>query len=208
LISGVPVAGPPDNLGVVFQRDVLLDWRNVLRNVLLPVEAKKLKTTEWAPKARKLLGLLGLEGTENRYPWQLSGGMRQRVAICRALLMEPSLLLMDEPFGALDAMTRDELNLELQRLWVGSAKTVMFITHSIAEAVFLSDRVVVMSPHPGRLEEIVTVDLPRPRELSMRETPEFGNYTSRIRRLFQKMGFLRSTTEIPHRNEETVSYAD
>jgi NitT/TauT family transport system ATP-binding protein len=207
-INGIPVVGPPDDLGVVFQRDVLLDWRNVLRNVLLPVEARNLKTIEWEPKARTLLGLLGLKGNENRYPWQLSGGMRQRVSICRALLMEPSLLLMDEPFGALDAMTRDELNLELQRLWLGSAKTVMFITHSIAEAVFLSDRIVVMSPHPGRLEEIVTVDLPRPRTLSMRETPEFGDYTSHIRRLFQKMGFLRSTSETPRRNEDIVSYAD
>jgi len=138
-----------------------------------------------------LLRLLGLGNFESRYPFELSGGMRQRVSICRALLMNPSLLLMDEPFGALDAMTRDELNVELQRVWMADSKTVLFVTHSIPEAVFLGDRVLVMSPSPGRILEIVEIDLPRPRDLSVRETPQFGAYTRQIRQMFQEMGLLR-----------------
>ena len=148
-IGGRPIDGPPDGLGVVFQRDVLLEWRTVLDNVLLPIEVHRLQRAPWEEKARGLLALLGLTGFEHRHPFELSGGMRQRVSICRALLMNPSLLLMDEPFGALDAMTRDELNLELQRVWMTDAKTVFFVTHSIPEAVFLGDRVVIISPARG-----------------------------------------------------------
>ena len=197
LIAGRPVQGPPDELGVVFQRDVLFDWRSVVDNVLLPVEIARLDIATWKPKALALLELLGLKGFENRFPWELSGGMRQRVSICRALLMNPNLLLMDEPFGALDAMTRDELNLELQRVWMADAKTVFFVTHSIAEAVFLGDRVVVMSPSPGRVADILEIDLPRPRDLSMRETPEFGKYTGRIRETFQAMGVMKAARTGP-----------
>ncbi len=191
-IDGRPQDGPPDGLGVVFQRDVLLDWRTVLANVLLPIEVRRLNPADWEQKARDLLALLGLTGFEDRHPWELSGGMRQRVSICRALLMNPSLLLMDEPFGALDAMTRDELNLELQRIWIGDAKTVFFVTHSIPEAVFLGDRVVVMSPSPGRIVEIVDVNLPRPRDLDIRETPEFGVLVRHIRGLFLSMGVMKA----------------
>ncbi len=194
-VGGRPHDGPPDGLGVVFQRDVLLDWRTVLDNVLLPIEVRHLDPGEWKDKARKLLALLGLTGFEDRHPWELSGGMRQRVSICRALLMNPSLLLMDEPFGALDAMTRDELNLELQRVWMGDAKTVFFVTHSIPEAVFLGDRVVVMSPSPGRIVEIVDVNLPRPRDLDIRETPEFGVMVRHIRSLFQSMGVMNAARQ-------------
>jgi NitT/TauT family transport system ATP-binding protein len=194
-VDGKPIDGPPDDLGVVFQRDVLLEWRTVIENVLLPIEVRRLNVAEWTPKARDLLALLGLTGFENRHPWELSGGMRQRVSICRALLMNPKLLLMDEPFGALDAMTRDELNLELQRVWMADAKTVFFVTHSIPEAVFLGDRVVVMSPSPGRIIDIVDVDLPRPRDLGIRETPEFGSYVRRIRVLFQNMGVMRAARQ-------------
>ena len=194
-VGGRPHDGPPDGLGVVFQRDVLLDWRTVLDNVLLPIEVRHLDPGEWKDKARKLLALLGLTGFEDRHPWELSGGMRQRVSICRALLMNPSLLLMDEPFGALDAMTRDELNLELQRVWMGDAKTVFFVTHSIPEAVFLGDRVVVMSPSPGRIVEIVDVNLPRPRDLDIRETPEFGVMVRHIRSLFQSMGVMNAVRQ-------------
>jgi len=190
LVGGLPHDGPPDGLGVVFQRDVLLDWRTVLENVMLPIEVHRLEPAGWEQKARALLALLGLTGVEDRYPWELSGGMRQRVSICRALLMNPSLLLMDEPFGALDAMTRDELNLELQRVWMGDMKTVFFVTHSIQEAVFLGDRVVVMSPSPGRIVEIVDVTLPRPRDLDIRETPEFGAMVRHIRGLFLSMGVM------------------
>jgi NitT/TauT family transport system ATP-binding protein len=192
-LRGSAVIDPPDDMGIVFQRDVLLDWRTVLRNVLLPGRVRGLPSGAWAPKAEALLDLIGLKGYEHRFPWELSGGMRQRVAICRALLLDPALLLMDEPFGALDAMTRDELNLELQRIWLADAKTVLFVTHSIAEAVFLSDRIVVMSRSPGRVVEVVTVALPRPRVLAMRETPEFSGYVSHIRGIFEGFGMLRGT---------------
>ena len=191
-IAGQPVDGPPNDLGVVFQRDVLFEWRSVIQNVLLPIEIAGLEKREWRPKALDLLELLGLKGFENRAPWELSGGMRQRVSICRALLMNPNLLLMDEPFGALDAMTRDELNLELQRVWMADTKMVFFVTHSIAEAVFLGDRVVVMSPAPGRIAAVVSVDLPRPRDLAIRETPGFGRYTQMIREMFQDMGVMKA----------------
>ena len=194
-IDANPVTGPPDGLGVVFQRDVLFEWRTVIRNVLLPVEVRGLRVGDHVGKARSLLRLLGLSGFENRHPWELSGGMRQRVSICRALLLEPRLLLMDEPFGALDAMTRDELNLELQRVWLSDAKTVFFVTHSIPEAVFLGDRVVVMSPSPGRILATIDVPLPRPRDLDLRETAEFGGMVREIRHLFQNMGVMTASRQ-------------
>jgi NitT/TauT family transport system ATP-binding protein len=190
-LHGRAVVDPPDDMGIVFQRDVLLDWLTVLRNILLPSRVRRLPAEKWTPRAEALLDLIGLRGYEHRFPWELSGGMRQRVAICRALLLDPALLLMDEPFGALDAMTRDELNLELQRIWLADAKTVLFVTHSIAEAVFLSDRIIVMSRSPGRVIDIVKVDLPRPRALAIRETPEFAKYVSHIRRVFEGLGMLK-----------------
>ena len=193
VLSGQLVTAPPENMGIVFQRDVLLDWYTVLENILLPARIRGLSRRTLTPKAEHLLDLIGLTGFAHRFPWELSGGMRQRVAICRALLLEPSLLLMDEPFGALDAMTRDELNLELQRLWLDNAKTVLFVTHSISEAVFLSDRIVVMSRSPGRIIDTITVDLPRPRSLSIRETPEFGRYVAHIRGIFESFGLLRGS---------------
>lgn len=190
-VRGERVNEPPKSLGMVFQRDVLLEWRTVIKNVLLPVEAQRLRLADWKPRAQELLRVMGLGGFENRHPWELSGGMRQRVAICRALLMDPGLLLMDEPFGALDALTRDELNLELQRVWMRQKKTVIFITHSIPEAVFASDRVVVMSPHPGRILTVIKVELERPRTLNIRESAAFLCYTRQLRQAFQDMGFLR-----------------
>jgi len=190
-VGTTPIDGPPGDMGVVFQRDILLEWRTVLANVLLPIEVYRLDLRQWRPRAIELLRLLGLRGFEERHPWELSGGMRQRVAICRALLLNPKLLLMDEPFGALDAMTRDELNLELQRLSMAGEKTVVFVTHSISEAVFLADRVVVMSRSPGRIVEVIDVDLPRPRNLALRESPDFARYTRRARLLFEQMGLLR-----------------
>jgi len=192
-MNGATIDGPPEDMGIVFQRDVLLDWLTVLRNVLLPCRVRRLPVVEWVAKARALLELMGLRGLENRYPWELSGGMRQRVAICRALLLDPSLLLMDEPFGALDAMTRDELNLELQRVWLADAKTVLFVTHSIVEAVFLSDRVIVMSRPPGSVVDSVPVELPRPRPLAIREAPEFSRHVTHIRQIFEQMGMLRGS---------------
>jgi NitT/TauT family transport system ATP-binding protein len=190
--QGREVDSPPDNLGIVFQRDVLLDWRTVIDNVLLPVEFRNGNRKEKKGRAVELLHLFHLDGFEQRYPWELSGGMRQRVAICRALLDDPALLLMDEPFGALDALTRDELNIELQTIWDQTKKTVLFITHSISEAVLLSDRVAVMKKMPGEIVEIVDIGLPRPRTLAMRETPEFGALMRRIRVIFESLGILRS----------------
>ena len=193
VLSGRAVTDPPRDMGVVFQRDVLLDWLTVLGNILLPARIRRLPLPEWRDKAARLLAMIGLAGYAERYPWELSGGMRQRVAICRALLLDPALLLMDEPFGALDAMTRDELNLELQRLWLADAKTVLFVTHSIAEAVFLSDKVVIMSPSPGRVVDTVTVELARPRALAVRETADFARYVARIRTIFEGFGLLRGS---------------
>jgi NitT/TauT family transport system ATP-binding protein len=193
VLHGSTVSAPPVDMGVVFQRDVLLDWLTVVGNVLLPAKIRRLPLHEWRSKAEHLLEIIGLKDFANRFPWELSGGMRQRVAICRALLLDPALLLMDEPFGALDAMTRDELNLELQRLWLADAKTVLFVTHSIAEAVFLSDHIIVMSRSPGRVVDTVRVDLPRPRQLAVRETPAFSRYVARIRQIFEGLGLLRGT---------------
>jgi len=190
-IHGQPVVGPPDDLGIVFQRDVLLEWRSVNDNVLLPIEFAKGNKKDFRERANDLLVLMGLDGFQNRYPWELSGGMRQRVAIARALLTDPALLMMDEPFGALDALTRDDLNIELLRMWDETHKTVMFITHSISEAVFLSDRIVVMKKEPGEIVEILNIELPRPRRLAMRETPEFSAYAQHIREIFERLGVFR-----------------
>ena len=182
-IGGKPVTGPLENVGMVFQSPVLLKWRSVLGNILLPVEFARLDLASHVEKARALIRLVGLDGFEEMYPHQLSGGMQQRASLCRALVTDPQLLLMDEPFGALDAMTRDELDMELLRIWEERKKTVLFVTHSIQEAVFLSDRVFVMSARPGRLIERIAIDLPRPRTLEMMSAARFGEYTLRIRAL-------------------------
>jgi NitT/TauT family transport system ATP-binding protein len=187
-VGGKALAGPPEDLGIVFQRDMLLDWRTVLDNVLLPLEFLRRPTKGYVEPALKLLETFGLRRSADRYPWELSGGMRQRVAICRALLSDPALLLMDEPFGALDAITRDNLNIELQRIWTQTHKTILFITHSISEAILLSNRVAVMARDPGRIEEIVEIDLPWPRTLAMRETPEFIHYAAKVRTIFERLG--------------------
>jgi NitT/TauT family transport system ATP-binding protein len=160
----------------------------VLGNILLPVEFAKLDIPSHMDKAQALIKLVGLEGFEEMYPHELSGGMQQRASLCRALVTDPQLLLMDEPFGALDAMTRDELDMELLRIWEERKKTVLFVTHSIQEAVFLSDRVFVMSARPGRLLEKISIDLPRPRTLEMMSTVKFGEYTLRIRALLAAAG--------------------
>ena len=167
--------------GIVFQTPVLYDWRTVIENVRLPLELAGRARGERQERPRALLRLVGLEGFRDHYPWQLSGGMQQRVSIARALALHPALLLMDEPFGALDEMTRDRLNLELLRIWSESSATALFVTHSIAEAVFLSTRVVVMSPRPGAIERIVPIDLPRPRTDKMRSDPRFFELITAVR---------------------------
>ncbi|HZU04913.1 MAG TPA: ABC transporter ATP-binding protein [Chloroflexota bacterium] len=190
-IDGVPVDRPYTELGIVFQDAVLFEWRRVLDNLMLPIEIRGLDRRRYRARAEELLALVGLEGFARKYPHELSGGMRQRVALCRALIHDPPLLLMDEPFGALDALTRDQLNLDLQSLWQQQRKTVLFITHSIEEAVFLADRVAVMSPRPGRIEAMLDIELPRPRTFDLRETPAFGRYTREIRRCFEAQGVLQ-----------------
>ncbi len=189
-LRGRPVDGPSRDVGVVFQAPVLLPWRTVLQNVMLPVEIQGRDRERYEGRARHYLRLVGLEGFEGKYPNELSGGMQQRVGISRALVHEPALLLMDEPFGALDAMTREAMNVELLRIWGESRKTVLLVTHSIPEAVFLADRVIVMTPRPGRISEIITVDLPRPRPLEIINSERFGRYVAAIRRHFQSLAAL------------------
>jgi NitT/TauT family transport system ATP-binding protein len=170
--------------GMVFQSATLLPWRTVLENVLLPIEIQRHKAKEYRERARQLLSLVGLGGFEESYPYELSGGMQQRAGICRALVHDPAVLLMDEPFGAVDAMTREYMNVELLRIWHESRKTVVLVTHSISEAVFLSDRVAVMTPRPGQIAEIVTVELDRPRDLKVLSSDRAGAYIERIRAHF------------------------
>ena len=189
-LRGKPVDRPSRDIGIVFQDPVLLPWRTVFDNVMLPVQVLGLDRTTSRARAARLIDLVGLDGFADKYPHELSGGMRQRVALARALVHDPSLLLMDEPFGALDAMTREFMNLELLRIWREAGKTVVFITHSIPEAVFLADRVVVMSARPGRIVEVVEVELPRPRDLDMMASDDFGVYARKIRHLFDAKGWL------------------
>jgi NitT/TauT family transport system ATP-binding protein len=167
--------------GIVFQDAVLYDWRTVGKNIALPLELARWNRRRRVAKVNEMLDLVELTGFENHHPWQLSGGMQQRVAIARALSFDPSLLLMDEPFGALDEMTRERMNMELLRIWEASRSTVVFVTHSIAEAVYLSTRVVVMSPRPGRISNVITVDLPQPRTATTREEPRFFELVTDVR---------------------------
>ena len=174
---------PSRDVGMVFQAPLLLKWRCILENVMLPAEILGLPLAAARSRARELLGLVGLQGYEDKYPYELSGGMQQRAAIARALLHDPKLVLMDEPFGALDALTREKMNLELLRIWKEAGKTIVFVTHGISEAVFLGTRVVVLSAGPARMADNFEVDLPHPRALDMKTHQRFGEYTRRIYRL-------------------------
>mgnify|MGYP000844130911 CR=1 FL=1 len=189
-IDGKAVNGPYTDLGFAFQSDLLLDWRTVLGNVLLQCDMRGIDSKKHVARARELLSSVGLDGFEDKRPFELSGGMRQRVALCRALLLDPPMLMMDEPFGALDALTREQMQSDLLAMWQETQKTVLFVTHSISEAVFLSDRIVVMSARPGRVREIIDVDLDRPRDVTIRDTAEFGAIVHRVRLLFQEMGVI------------------
>ena len=189
-VDGRPVVRPIPSVGMVFQAPVLLKWRTIQDNVLLPAELSRLDPRDYRARAAQLLHLVGLAEFAQRLPRELSGGMQQRASLCRALLLDPPLLLMDEPFGALDAMTRDEMNLELLRVWgQGSGeerKTIVFVTHSIPEAVFLADRVIVMTSRPGRLGRVFDVPLPRPRTAASRARPDFGALTLAIHESLQR----------------------
>lgn len=181
-VNGRPINGPTPSIGIVFQSPLLMAWRTVLENVLLQIEIRNLRVADYRAAAHDLIRLVGLEGFADAHPHQLSGGMQQRVGLCRALIHDPDLLIMDEPFGALDAMTRELMNAELQRIWIERRKTVLFITHSISEAVFLADRVLIMSPRPGRIVGEIVVDLPRPRTVATTELPAFVHLMREARR--------------------------
>jgi len=189
-VNGNAVTAPQTALGIVFQSPVLLEWRTVLDNVLLQLELRGIDPTAQRDRALQLLDSVGLAEFADRYPRELSGGMRQRTAIVRALIHDPPLLLMDEPFGALDALTREQMRIDLEALWLQSEKTVVFITHSIDEAVLLADRVIVMSARPGRIELELAVTLPRPRGLTARKSERFITLTERITEIFLARGVL------------------
>ena len=182
-IGGVPIREPRSETGIVFQAPTLLPWASVMDNVLFPLRMMHKMDSTSADKAAALIKLVGLAGFERKSPRELSGGMQQRVAICRALVHEPNILLMDEPFGALDALTREEMTMELLRIWGERPKTVLFVTHSITEAVVLADRVVVMSPRPGRIAEVIEVESPRPRSFHVEGNVAFHDASRRIREL-------------------------
>ena len=180
-IDGAPVAGPVANAGIMFQDALLMAWRSALGNVLLPIEVLRRDLGSYRERARELLKLVGLQGFEQRYPYELSGGMQQRVALARALIHDPELLLMDEPFAALDEITREQMGLELLRIWIETQKTVLFVTHSISEAVFLADRVLVLSARPGLLRAEIRIELPRPRSAKVRGLHGYTDYCQQIR---------------------------
>lgn len=181
LLDGTPVVGPRPEIGMVFQEANLLPWRNLKQNILFPFEIKRTSPKPYEERIQYLLDTVGLTGFENKYPRELSGGMQQRASIVRCLSFDPEVMLMDEPFGALDAFTRDEMNLLLLRLWSETRKTIAFVTHSIAEALFLSDRILIMTPRPGRLAKEFIVQLPRPRTLDMQTSPYFISSVKEIK---------------------------
>jgi NitT/TauT family transport system ATP-binding protein len=190
MVNGQPVTKPVTDLGIVFQQDLLMEWRSALRNVLIQGEMRGIPESSIRPKALELLDMVGLSGFAEAYPSELSGGMRQRVSLCRALVHEPPLLLMDEPFGSLDALTRDQMGLDLLRIWNRTRCTVLFVTHSITEAIFLSDRVLVFSDRPGRIVDDIRIELPRPRRMAVRETAEFTTYVQRVRSTLTDLGVI------------------
>jgi NitT/TauT family transport system ATP-binding protein len=180
-LAGETINGPRKDIGFVFQTPTLLAWRNVMENIMLPLDVLGLPRKAFHARVLQLIKMVKLDGFEQKYPWELSGGMQQRVAICRAMINEPQLLLMDEPFGAVDALTREAMNIELEALWLNTRQTILLITHSIAEAVFLGTRVAVMSARPGTIADVISIELHRPRTLDLITSPQFGAYVRQIR---------------------------
>jgi NitT/TauT family transport system ATP-binding protein len=199
IVNGKPArqARIDRDYGIVFQDAVLYDWRTVAKNIVLPLELARWDRRRRAAKVKEMLELVELTGFENHHPWQLSGGMQQRVSIARALSFDPALLLMDEPFGALDEMTRERMNMELLRIWEASGSTIVFVTHSISEAVFLSTRVAVMSPRPGRISDVIAIDLPQPRAAATREDPHFFELVTQVREALHLGHDLDRAVEVP-----------
>jgi NitT/TauT family transport system ATP-binding protein len=190
-IAGKLVSGPYTDLGIVFQSPVLLDWRTILDNVLVQIDLRGGNPAAYREQARALLAKVGLGEFETRMPRELSGGMRQRTAIVRALIHDPPLLMMDEPFGALDALTREQMRIDLEKLWLERGQTTVFITHGISEAVALADRVIVMTPRPGRIERIIEIDLPRPRHKAVITSRRFADYCDEITECFMRHGVIQ-----------------
>lgn len=190
-VFGKAVAGPLYDCGIVFQQPTLLEWRNVLDNVLFQIDMRGLDVAAYRERAMSLLRQVGLADFADKRPYELSGGMKQRTAIARALVHDPPLLMMDEPFGALDALTREQMRLDLEQLWMAKRKTVIFITHSIDEAVLLADRVIVMSPRPGRIEQVIDVAMPRPRGFAGRKHAQFHRINDAITEIFLARGVLQ-----------------
>ncbi len=190
LLDGKEITKPVKEVGFVFQDHLLLEWRTVLNNIMIQGEFRNLDKNITKVKAMELIRQVGLEGFENKYPWELSGGMQQRVSICRALVHEPQLLMMDEPYGALDALTREQMRVDLEKMWMQKKNTILFVTHDIDEAILLADKVVILTPRPGRVKEIVPVDLPRPRNMAVKESGEFLALRKRITEIFTEMGIL------------------
>jgi NitT/TauT family transport system ATP-binding protein len=188
MIGGIEVTGPRPDIGIMFQDPTLLPWKTALENVLFPIRIMRRPVGDYRPHAEQLLNVVGLSGFRHKKPLELSGGMRQRVALCRALIHEPKLLLMDEPFSALDAITRDEMNVVLTDMWTRFKSTALFVTHSIREAAFLSDRVIVLGEHPSTIIADVKIEFPRPRDMALNETQQFN----------ELCGFLRSKIELAH----------
>lgn len=186
LLHGAEISRPSRQIGMIFQNPVLLPWKTVFDNVMVPIRVLGLRRLDFKDRAYALLRLVGLQEFEGKYPFELSGGMAQRTAIVRALVHDPEILLADEPFGSLDAMTREQMNIEIQRIWMESRKTILFVTHSILEAIFLADRVIVLSDRPSHVVDVVHVDFPRPRSLELMGTDRFGVYLGRVRRYFTK----------------------
>jgi NitT/TauT family transport system ATP-binding protein len=189
-VAGQEVTGPRKDTGIVFQKATLVDWRNILGNVLLQLEMRGIHGPDHVARAKSLLAAVGLGNFMERYPSELSGGMQQRAAIARGLVHRPTILLMDEPFGALDALTREQMRLDLEALWMRDRMTVFFITHSIDEAVLLADRVVVMTPRPGTIDSVFEVDMPRPRGLAARSNARFAELVDRVTQIFLARGVL------------------